>query len=280
MFEKRKEIADLQSQVEAFDREMANAAADMESLQSRRQSVLLQGTDDDLKAHDEAFGVAQRTKERTAAKKADAEQRLATARQEASDAEAAALKGEADASADDAAGAIKKAFSDIRKAVAKARDKLSAADQTIATANRRMPDGEQPVLTVEARVFAGSDLPEEIISEKPTLRWIYERSGAAVPTDKLPKIIVDRDDPFSGQIRWDGHNLQELGTDRVVCREFLRREFLPRLQGRHARDLEEALKQIEDLATVQELQDDRAPQVEWSRLPDETTSQAASTKAA
>jgi hypothetical protein len=262
MTDKRRDVVKLEEAVAAFDAEAKVAAEAIGRLQQRRPALLLSGSDEDLKKHDDEYATIQRTHERAMARKTDAEQRLAAARETAAKAETEALKTDADVAAREAATVVKKAFAEVQKMVGKAREKLVAANQKIADANRY----DSAIGSVESRVYAGYHLPEKVLSEKQVLRWVYEHSGVPVPEDKLSTIVVDKDDQHTGRLLWRADRGAAPGSYKVVCRKFLRREFLPRVHDYPMHDLEQLLDQIEELTSIKERQDDREPTVQYSRV--------------
>jgi SpoVK/Ycf46/Vps4 family AAA+-type ATPase len=250
-----KVIPKLEAELATLSDELSNAIAEAEKFQRDRPAVLLSGSDEDLRALDEALARAQRTRERTEARRDDCSRRLEAARDEAAAAELADALASADKAAAAAVAAIRKSLASMARSACELAATVDKAQDMVDRANRLAGDSAEPVAGIDARIAEDRRLPLEILSEETSEKWVYESTGA---------IIAEQDRVTE---RPDGRGIlyvvSHMGTKAhpaVRCR-FVTRTFLPAIDRGYDRSIAEILDGLADLTTLA-VQDTRSPQTE------------------
>jgi hypothetical protein len=253
---KKDEITKVEEELSALTSEFDAAKEQTERLQSERKSILLNGSDDDLRRHDEQLARSQRAQERAEARRADCERRLETARAEKAAAEFEAMQKEADSAADAAAAAIRKALSGFHKVVRSITEQVEAADRKVASFNRASENSVQ-LNSVAARAFADWRLAYEVLQESEIVLWSYELSGDPIPEAQQHEVVVTAE----GIGRLPSNAIVGASSAEVVQRKFIKREFLKEDTRWYPADLEDALKELARLTDLSQ-EDNRKPQIE------------------
>lgn len=259
MAAKRNEISELERQSDALAGEVTAAIAEAERLQAGRQSLLLNGTDDDLANHDAALAAAHRKRERAAARLDDVESRLAQARANKADADRATARKDAEAAAAAAAEALRKGYTDIGKIVAGMKELAAGATIKISGVNRTKGDGEDEIVSIASRVFASRIQAREIVSEEIVELWVFEISGAVLADQSNIRTQGDGRGVFYSE------SVQGRTPHPVIQKKFRRREFLAERRYEMPSDVLDALCEIEALTTLN-VEDTRSPEVEMIPL--------------
>jgi hypothetical protein len=179
--------ADVQAEMDRLDNERAAASAEYLRLSDEREGVLLDGTDDDLRRHDDAMIAAKNRAERAALKRERLVDDLDTAEAEEEQARRRGIYEAAKRKRDDAVQAVEE-YEAAAQALAKIALRIHAGSFAVTEANRELPEGFEPL-----------DLPEPY-NGRPATYGEYADEMVQVAVDKRSGKIVNGFNPSDPNI--------------------------------------------------------------------------------
>lgn len=138
----------VQDELDRLEQERAAAIAEHLRLADQRESVLLDGTDAEIRAHDEAMAAAKVQAERAALRHERLLPELDAAEAAAEQARRQAIYAAAKAKRDDGLAAMAE-YAEAAERLAKVARRISAGNFAVNEANRELPDGVEPLQAPE-----------------------------------------------------------------------------------------------------------------------------------
>ncbi|WP_165937756.1 hypothetical protein [Methylobacterium segetis] len=145
---KQMSSADVQAELDRLEAERVAALAEHLRLVDEREAVLLDGTDEDLRCHDEAMNAAKNRAERAALRRERLLPLLDTAEYEEEQARRTGIYEAARKKRDDAVKAVEE-YEEAARALAKIALRITAGNFAVSEANRELPDGREPLAPPE-----------------------------------------------------------------------------------------------------------------------------------
>jgi hypothetical protein len=250
-----KAVAKLEVELTALADELSNATAEADRLQAERPSVLLNGSDDDLRIIDEALARAQRTRERIEARREDCASRLEAAREEVAVTERTEARAAAERAASAAIATLRKSLASISRTARDLATTIENAEAMIDHANRLIGDDAERVLNIDARIGEERRLPIEILSEEIAEKWAYASSGALIAEQDR---VTERRD---GSGIFYSESVMGRTPHIAIRRQFVTRTYLPAIDDGYQRSIAEILEGLADLTTLK-IEDTRSPVTE------------------
>ncbi|GJE41848.1 hypothetical protein [Methylobacterium soli] len=174
---KQKSSVDVQAELDRLDQERAAAISEHLALANMREAILLDGTDDEVRKHDEAMAAAMVRAERAALRR----ERLLPELDEAEAAEEQARRQQiyanAKAKRDDGVAALGE-YTAAAEKLAKIARRIAAANFAVNEANRELPDGVEPLDTPEP--YNGTPATGAEYSDEQIRVFVNKRTGEVV----------------------------------------------------------------------------------------------------
>ena len=170
-------VDDVQAELDRLEAERAAAISEHLRLADARQSVLLDGTDDEIAAHDAAIANARLRAERAALRHERPLPQLDEAEAAAEQARRQQIYASAKAKRDDGIAAIAE-YDEAAKRLAKIARRVCAANFAATEANRELPDGYEPLEGAEP--YNGTPATPTEYSDEQVRVFVNKRTGEIV----------------------------------------------------------------------------------------------------